>query len=516
MTAGPSSGTRQSRERGPRACRSGGEWPWLPVTIAGMPFGRNCHAGSGEVPQWLLIACGAPARALGGAGLEHVVDGANLRLNLTACLRQRVGCVEVLALLHRCACFLHRRRRPRRRGGESVEVLCRDASCLGGLDASVELPERVGRGSQRRLGVVVSGGLAVGGAARLPGRARWRRWRGRARADSRADRPLRAPAAAPTLPRRTPRRVLVGTRRARRIDRALGAIDFFLRRFGAPAGEQEHHDQDATDDASPGKYSRVWCTMKTVAPHDRPREKLRARLAPPGLGDNELLAIVLGHGRARAERARSRQRGARRGWRRARPGPGAGTTTCAQSPASARRGRAQMLAAVELGRRTLTRGGRERRADHEPAWRRRVPAAAVSATVRSSSSVSCCSIRSTACCGRSCCRSARSTPASSIRARCSRGGGRAGAAALVLFHNHPSGDPKPSDDDVELTRRLVRRRRADGDRRDRPRHPGRRAVFQLSRERERSSVAKTLLFRLLFRRLRRHGARRAAGSRHAD
>ena len=31
----------------------------------------------------------------------------------------------------------------------------------------------------------------------------------------------------------------------------------------------------------------------------------------------------------------------------------------------------------------------------------------------------------------------------------------AGAAALVLFHNHPSGDPKPSDDDVALTRRLA-------------------------------------------------------------
>jgi DNA repair protein RadC len=31
----------------------------------------------------------------------------------------------------------------------------------------------------------------------------------------------------------------------------------------------------------------------------------------------------------------------------------------------------------------------------------------------------------------------------------------AGAAAVVLFHNHPSGDPKPSADDVELTRRLA-------------------------------------------------------------
>ena len=31
-----------------------------------------------------------------------------------------------------------------------------------------------------------------------------------------------------------------------------------------------------------------------------------------------------------------------------------------------------------------------------------------------------------------------------------------GAAALVVFHNHPSGDPTPSEDDVALTRRLIR------------------------------------------------------------
>ena len=29
------------------------------------------------------------------------------------------------------------------------------------------------------------------------------------------------------------------------------------------------------------------------------------------------------------------------------------------------------------------------------------------------------------------------------------------AAAIVVFHNHPSGDPTPSPEDVELTRRLV-------------------------------------------------------------
>jgi DNA repair protein RadC len=29
------------------------------------------------------------------------------------------------------------------------------------------------------------------------------------------------------------------------------------------------------------------------------------------------------------------------------------------------------------------------------------------------------------------------------------------AAAVVIFHNHPSGDPSPSPDDVAVTRRMV-------------------------------------------------------------
>ena len=31
----------------------------------------------------------------------------------------------------------------------------------------------------------------------------------------------------------------------------------------------------------------------------------------------------------------------------------------------------------------------------------------------------------------------------------------ANAAAIILYHNHPSGDPSPSVDDAQLTRRLV-------------------------------------------------------------
>jgi DNA repair protein RadC len=32
---------------------------------------------------------------------------------------------------------------------------------------------------------------------------------------------------------------------------------------------------------------------------------------------------------------------------------------------------------------------------------------------------------------------------------------RVGAAALILVHNHPSGDPAPSGEDLRLTRQLV-------------------------------------------------------------
>ncbi len=31
----------------------------------------------------------------------------------------------------------------------------------------------------------------------------------------------------------------------------------------------------------------------------------------------------------------------------------------------------------------------------------------------------------------------------------------ASAASVIFVHNHPSGDPEPSEDDIELTRRLV-------------------------------------------------------------
>ena len=53
------------------------------------------------------------------------------------------------------------------------------------------------------------------------------------------------------------------------------------------------------------------------------------------------------------------------------------------------------------------------------------------------------------------------------------------AAAIVLFHNHPSGDPTPSHDDVALTARLQQAGTPDGNRGPRPRDPRRHPLLQL-------------------------------------
>lgn len=191
--------------------------------------------------------------------------------------------------------------------------------------------------------------------------------------------------------------------------------------------------------------------MKTVAPHDRPREKLH-RVGAAGLGDNELLAIVLGHGRARASAldlanavlvASAGVHGlvrVRVDELRAIPGIGAA------------RG-AQILAAVELGRRTLTRSAPERvqiaspRAAAEfllPQYGNRPVEQFGVVLLDTKHRVL-----------RTLILSVGTLDASIVHPREVFGAAAsAGAAAVVLFHNHPSGDPKPSPDDVALTRRL--------------------------------------------------------------
>ena len=191
--------------------------------------------------------------------------------------------------------------------------------------------------------------------------------------------------------------------------------------------------------------------MKTVAPHDRPREKLQ-RLGSGALGDNELLAIVLGHGQGRASaldvaNAVLAASGGAHGLARApydalRRVPGIGAARAAQ-----------ILAAVELGRRTLTRG-RERLQITQPCV-----AAELLMPLYGSRSVEQFGVllldtkhRVL----RTAIVTVGTLDASIVHPReIFREATAAGAAAIVLFHNHPSGDPEPSQDDIELTARLV-------------------------------------------------------------
>jgi DNA repair protein RadC len=192
--------------------------------------------------------------------------------------------------------------------------------------------------------------------------------------------------------------------------------------------------------------------MKTVAPHDRPREKLQ-RMGAGALGDNELLAIVLGHGGARttALDMANAVLGATDGVH------GLVRTRCDELRAIPGIGgarAAQILAAVELGRRTLTRPTRDRvqiksaRTAAElllPQYGNRPVEQFGVLLLDTKHRVL-----------RTLVLSVGTLDASIVHPRDVFGAAAAaGAAALVLFHNPPSGDPKPSTDDIDLTRRLA-------------------------------------------------------------
>jgi DNA repair protein RadC len=192
--------------------------------------------------------------------------------------------------------------------------------------------------------------------------------------------------------------------------------------------------------------------MKELSPDDRPREKL-LRHGAPALGDNELVALVLGSGcRRTGALALANELLTTRGGLH-----GLVRSTCDDLVRIAGVGRAkaaQIVAALELGRRTLTHAPSARiqlRTPHEaaayltPAFgsrpveqfgvvlldtKHRVLRTAVLAIGTLNSTV--------------------------VQPRdVFREAALGAAAAIIVFHNHPSGDPSPSPDDEELTRRLA-------------------------------------------------------------
>jgi len=192
--------------------------------------------------------------------------------------------------------------------------------------------------------------------------------------------------------------------------------------------------------------------MKLVAPHDRPREKLE-RLGAAALGDNELLALVIGSGSRHVDALALANRviehvGGLHGLARIDLGRLRGV------PGIGRARAAQIVAAVELGRRTLVRGVAERPCLRSPREMAAylLPQYGGSAVeqfglvmldtkhrVIRIKIVSSGSLDSTVVHPREVFREAAA----------------ASAAAIILFHNHPSGDPTPSPDDLLLTTRMI-------------------------------------------------------------
>jgi DNA repair protein RadC len=192
--------------------------------------------------------------------------------------------------------------------------------------------------------------------------------------------------------------------------------------------------------------------MKDLSPDDRPREKLLQHGAE-ALGDNELVALVLGSGNRRhgALAVANELLGAR-----------GGLHGLARSSASelARVGgvgaakAAQLVAAVELGRRTLRLGPSAR-------LRLRVPGDAADFLMpvfsgRPFEQFGILLLDTKHRVMRTLVLAVGTLNSSIVEPRdVFREAVLGSAAAIVVFHTHPSGDPTPSDEDVELTRRLV-------------------------------------------------------------
>lgn len=192
--------------------------------------------------------------------------------------------------------------------------------------------------------------------------------------------------------------------------------------------------------------------MKHLAKHDRPREKLQ-RFGVAALGDNELVAIILGSGSREcgalelANRILERAGGLHALARRT------PDDLCIRGVGAARA--AQIVAATELGRRTLIRTALERPQYQSPQELAcyllpQYGAASVEQfgvvmldTKHRLIRVKVVAVGSL--------DSAVVYPREVFREAMA-----ASAAAVVLFHNHPSGDPTPSSDDLLLTRRMVR------------------------------------------------------------
>jgi DNA repair protein RadC len=192
--------------------------------------------------------------------------------------------------------------------------------------------------------------------------------------------------------------------------------------------------------------------MNELAPQDRPREKLE-RIGTYGLGDNELLALVLGHG-TRACNALMLANtvladiGERQGL------ATASLDQLARTKGVGRTRAGRIIAAIELGRRTLLGCPHDKR----PQILSVQDAVALLSPQFSANEVEQFGVLLLDTRHRVKRTRILSTGAADGTWVCPRELFReallAGATKVILFHNHPSGDPTPSPEDRELTQRL--------------------------------------------------------------
>lgn len=185
---------------------------------------------------------------------------------------------------------------------------------------------------------------------------------------------------------------------------------------------------------------------------ERPRERL-AKLGPQALSTAELLAILLRVGVAGENAVQVGQRllqslGGLAGLQRA-----SFEEVCSQhgiGPAKA----AQIKAAIELGRRLVVEAPEERPAIHSPADAASLVQYEMSALEQEELRVILLDTRNRVLDISSVYRG--SLNSSQVRVgELFKTAVRRNCAALIVVHNHPSGDPAPSPDDIAITRAIV-------------------------------------------------------------
>jgi DNA repair protein RadC len=191
--------------------------------------------------------------------------------------------------------------------------------------------------------------------------------------------------------------------------------------------------------------------MRELQPEDRPREKLD-RHGAAALGDNELLAVLIGHGSAGHDALHAANgvlalAGGVHGLLKLHP------AQLRRQPGIGRAQASRIRAAVELGRRTLTSPPVPRPQFRSPRDLAQYLLPLFGAHAVEQLGVLLLDVRLRLLGVRLI--SVGSVDSSWAHPRdVFREAVLAGAANIVVFHNHPSGDPAPSRDDLALTARL--------------------------------------------------------------